>query len=234
MVGPHFQNKAVTRFNNEDPHTIHSKPLNTIIHGICDFIARNPEVSQSPVLSKKSAIEMLHMRLKSVIAEWAVEEYDNALRACHDDWEPTELAQVKADRSKYAVLWEAEMESAGGATSYGNLVDSSVGRSGTAATIPQDNSTVALQGREDSDDSHASDAGENYDVDGGRQQAVVLKGGDCSAGRAEAHEQTEGEDGHRHCMAVVGTQPKKPPRAAPSTLDNNWRKRPVAQASRER
>jgi hypothetical protein len=118
IVGPHFQNEAVARFNHEDPNTIRSKPLKTILHSICDVIGSSPEISQSPVLGKKAAIQTLHAKLRPIIAKWAVDQCDNALKLHSDNLQPAELAQVKAERTKYAVLRDAEMGTADSASSY--------------------------------------------------------------------------------------------------------------------
>ncbi len=79
-VGPHFENEIVARFNREDPSTLQSKPLKTILHDICDGISSSPEIAQSSVLGKKAAIQTLHETLQPVIAKWAVDQYDKASR----------------------------------------------------------------------------------------------------------------------------------------------------------
>ncbi|KAH6883951.1 hypothetical protein B0T10DRAFT_564970 [Thelonectria olida] len=112
VVGPHFQNEAVARCNHEDPNTIQSKPLKSILHSICDVISSSPEISQSSVLGKKAAIQTLPAKLRPIIARWAVDQCDNALELYSADWQHAEPARVKAERTKYVVLRDAELETA--------------------------------------------------------------------------------------------------------------------------
>jgi hypothetical protein len=117
MVGPHFENKVMTRFNREDPKTIKSKPLTTILHSICNVIGNSPEIAQSSVLSRKNAIQSLHDTLRPTIAMWAIEQYDKALEY---DCEPAMLAQVTAERAKYTSLQDTEIDLANSpVSSYG-------------------------------------------------------------------------------------------------------------------
>lgn len=243
MVGPHFQNEAVIRFNTEDPNTIRSKPLNTIVHGVCDFISRNPEVSQSHVLSRKPAIEMLHAKLRPMIVEWAVEQYDQVLKVSLGDWQPAELAKMKMERSKYAVLRDAEVESDGSASSRGTSPVRGVGMLGGAVERPasrqRDEPTMILQraegtnrrrssteavSLEDSTGSESADVEVYHNIDGVGRQSVVLKRG------GKPHEHTKQGQEHRYPVAGTDALPKEQPRPAQS-VKKSWRGRMVAQAS---
>jgi hypothetical protein len=256
MVGPHFQNEAVARFNTEDPNMIHSKPINTIIYGICDFIARNTEVSQSPVLSKKSAMETLYTKLQSIIAEWAVDECDKALNLGQNILQPVELARVKAERIKYAAVAGLETEEINGVTSQRNHHAMTPHRPERGENERTPHNTVTLGGwtviqqltqereeditqRElseeaasplDSDISDTPDRVEIHNFDEGKQQNKVLEGAKSSARRGVVPKHTEKAHGYCHIVREGETRPTDVSQATQSR-QKGWRRRPVAQVS---
>lgn len=109
LAGPHFQNEAVLRFNDEDPNKICSRPTSAIAQAVCDFVARVPEVSQNPALKAKKAIEALCAEIEPVVVEWAARQCDDALGSRAKEWSASTVKLVEAERAKYKALVDAEV-----------------------------------------------------------------------------------------------------------------------------
>lgn len=104
MVGPHFQNEAVSQFNSQDPEGIYSKPTSTITQAMCKFALRIPEIAQNPALQDKIALTALHEKISPLVTEWALEQCKHALTNDNQKWAPSTVELLKAEVTKYKAL----------------------------------------------------------------------------------------------------------------------------------
>jgi hypothetical protein len=257
-VGPYFENEIVARFNREDPSTLQSKPLKTILHDICDGISSSPEIAQSSVLGKKAAIQTLHETLQPVIAKWAVDQYDKALQSSSDDWAPAELAQVRAERTRYAMLQDADVAVADNVSSDGgDSIDFLLERSERSETAPRPQNRVhegipkvitpnivrqrlAAYAWERTpsglvvalDNGGARIASNRGDGHGtvASEPPLAARDGTPSLDRDTGSRQFKGGPGHRSAAGGVDTL-SKAQRRVPERARKSWRARPVAQLS---
>jgi len=252
MVGPHFQNEIVARFNRKDPNTIQTKPLKTILHSICDGIGKSPEIAQSSVLGKKTAIQTLHEALRPIITKWALEQYDKALQLSSDDWDAAKLARVRAERTKYAVLQDGEMDVDDSASSHlGDSIDVSPERSSVDASAAIAQSPVrqvaSIPARREAGSSERRRASSGLEAQLNNEVHFPsdVGGGHCAAD-GEPHVAAQGEgpsserdirrrqikSGPDHRVVAVGVDALSRTRLrVPESARNSWRRRPVAQPS---
>jgi hypothetical protein len=106
LVGPGLQHPLMTRFNKHPPAAAKSKKKSSLdvdqqVQGI---ITRIFTSTANPALRTEGAADNLRGRLKRQFAQWVVEVCDFGLADPGEDWKPSEVAMVKADRAQCEAL----------------------------------------------------------------------------------------------------------------------------------
>lgn len=242
MVGPHFESQVMTRFNREDPKTIKTTPLTTILHSICDTIGNDPELARSSVLGEKNAVQSLKDALRPIVARWALEQYDKAVEHARD---PAGLAQVREEREKCAALHDTEVGLTNSPTSsYGgdsiDFLSEECDMPMPGAIAPNDVHEIAPLGQGETGGSAPKRM--SSDIVASMEQSFHLARNGCDATEkvtpakskknAPVWERDIEAMEIRHSSGLVRprTLSEKQPRG-PESARKGWRMRPVAQAS---
>jgi hypothetical protein len=124
-AGPCFQGQ-LARYNTELPPSLPGEAAPALTRDLSQALCRLPQVRGNPALRAPAAVEELIRRLSPMVAEWAAQQCEEALKAQTNGtvlpWPPSILQQVRAEHLGFSELVRAHTpappreESGGSAT----------------------------------------------------------------------------------------------------------------------
>lgn len=109
ISGPHFQDRAMLRFNHDEPSQLGSRPASTITQTMCHLLERIPEISRNPALQGKEAINTLCASIHPLVMAWAAQHCEKALSVASEPWTEETTRLVKNDLARYQALAAVEV-----------------------------------------------------------------------------------------------------------------------------